>query len=143
MPSRDPIRGKVAHLVSSREIALNIGAESGVRVGMRFAIHGQRGRPVLDPDTNEKLGELPLTKAVVKVVRVDGKKLATARTFRTIPAVPGLADLVYKNSLSGQAESVETLTLDPSHKKADDDLDKTVRVGDPVVEVDDDSYDEV
>ena len=33
----DPIRGKVAKVLNSREVAINLGSEQGVRPGMYFA----------------------------------------------------------------------------------------------------------
>ena len=76
----EPIRGKVAQLLNSREVALNIGAEQGVVVGMRFDIMEPEG--INDPDTGESLGAIDRPKVRVQVAYVQ-EKLSVATTYRT------------------------------------------------------------
>jgi len=64
------IRGKVAAILTQRELALNVGEEEGVEVGMRFAILNSKGVDVTDPDTGKVLGDVPVAKTIVKVVRI-------------------------------------------------------------------------
>lgn len=137
----DPIRGKVAAVLSARELALNVGDTDGVIVGMRFAILNRKGVGIQDPDTGEPLGDVPVVKTVVKVVRVDGPRLSTARTFRTIPGKPGLADLV---AITGRPQRTETLAVDPSREDVIkiDDHDSYVKKGDTAIQTVGDEYDE-
>lgn len=75
------IRGKIARVLNSREVALNVGDNKGVEVGMLFDVLS-RGEDIVDPDTGESLGSLDLPKTRVKIVRVYDK-LAVASTYRT------------------------------------------------------------
>ena len=46
----EPIRGKVARILNSREMVINVGSDSGVAVGMRFEVMDAKGEDILDPD---------------------------------------------------------------------------------------------
>lgn len=141
----EPIRGKVAAVISKRELALNVGAEDGVTTGMRFAILNSRGLGITDPDTGEPLGDIPVVKTVVKVVRVDGARLCTARTFRTIPGSPGVAEvLAITSAFAGRAARTETLAIDPSREDVVEieDEDSYVKKGDTAVQTMGDEYDQ-
>lgn len=74
------IRGKIARVLNSREVALNVGDDKGVEVGMLFDVLSL-GEDIVDPDTGESLGSLDLPKARVKIVRVYDR-LAVASTYR-------------------------------------------------------------
>ncbi len=76
----DPIRGKVAQVLNSREIALNVGSAQGVVVGMRFDILEPEG--IEDPDTGESLGVIDRPKVRVQVAHVQ-ERLSVATTCRT------------------------------------------------------------
>src|SRR5438105_2674319 len=90
----DRITGKVAGLLTKRELVINRGSGDGVEVGMRFAVLNRHGIDVRDPDTGEILGSTELVKTVVKIVRIDAEHLSVGRTFRTIQGRPGAAALV-------------------------------------------------
>jgi hypothetical protein len=102
------IRGKVAGILSRRELILNIGADDGVEIGMRFVILNSQGVDVKDPDTGEVLGTVEVPKTVVKVVRVGGPKLCVARTFRTIR---GINSAINMASILGTPSQTETLDI--------------------------------
>lgn len=85
------IRGKVAAILSARELILNVGSRDGVEIGMRFAILNSQGVNITDPDTGDTLGSVEVPKTVVKVVRIGGDHLSIARTFRTVRGTPGLS----------------------------------------------------
>ncbi|MBW9207549.1 hypothetical protein KV097_16545 [Mumia sp. zg.B17] len=144
--SDEPIRGKVAAIINRRELALNVGEDDGVAVGMRFAILNSKGVGITDPDTGAPLGDIPVIKTVVKVTRVDGPKLATARTFRTVPGKPGVAEALLRSSSNwaGTPTRVETLSIDPS--RADvveiEDEDSFIKRGDTAVQTFGDEYDD-
>ena len=78
----EPIRGKVARILNSREVALNIGKEHGVESGMLFDILSPNGLPIEDPDTDEVLGSVDLPKVRVKINRVYDR-VSVATTYRT------------------------------------------------------------
>jgi hypothetical protein len=145
MMTTDGIRGKVAAVLNNREVALNIGEDDGVSLGMRFAILNRKGIGVTDPDTGEPLGDVPVAKTVVKVTRVDGPHLSTARTFRTIPGKPGVAELLARTSaFAGTLDRTETLAIDPSREDVVEieDRDSYVKRGDTVIQTVGDEYDQ-
>ena len=45
----DPIRGKVARILNSRDMVINVGSRSGVAVGMRFDVMDAKGEDIRDP----------------------------------------------------------------------------------------------
>jgi hypothetical protein len=134
------IRGKVAAILSRRELVLNVGAADDVRVGKRFVILNSKGIDVKDPDTGKVLGTVEVPKTVVKVVRVDGDHLSVARTFRTIAGIPSIL-----HSFSGSPERVETLDIaSGSSLKAELSVeDSYIKPGDVAVETEGDEYDDL
>ena len=67
------IEGKVAQIISEREVAFNIGSDHGVKEGMKFAILAKSPLPILDPDTGSELGSVDRTKVRVVASRVEDK----------------------------------------------------------------------
>lgn len=136
-----PIRGKIARILNTREVAINVGEEHGVERGMLFDILSPKGLGIRDPDTGEELGSVELAKARVKVARVYGK-ISVARTFRTTRVNVG--GPAYSLSLSRLFDppkwetQYETLRIDEAIEPAADDLDEEysyVATGDVVVQV--------
>lgn len=84
----EPIEGKVARVLSSRQLIINRGTEQGVKVGMRFVVLDLRASDVRDPDTNEPLGSIFFEKIRVEVVQVE-PKLALAQTYEIVPPPAG------------------------------------------------------
>lgn len=103
------IRGKVAAILSARELILNVGSEDGVEIGMRFVILNSKGVNITDPDTEEIIGSVEVPKTVVKVVRIDSEHLSVARTFRTVRGTPGFFAGV--SAISGTPDRLETLDV--------------------------------
>lgn len=139
-----PIRGKVARILSSRELALNIGAKEGVQVGMIFEVLDPRTEDVKDPDTGEVLGSIRRPKIEVKVGRVD-ERVSLASTFHgTEVNLGGEGTLALSGAVAGFARLFEPPnwvvryeTLKASEHQVDelDEKDSIVKVGDPVVQV--------
>ncbi len=78
---RDEIlRGKVALILDSRHLVINIGADIGVKEGMIFSVMSPGGAEVRDPDTNEVLDVLPKVKARVRAVEVR-PRIAICRSY--------------------------------------------------------------
>ena len=77
-----PIRGKVARVLNSREVAINKGSDDGVKIGMIFKILSTKGSEIEDPDTGEPLGSVDLVKTNVKVTVVQ-ERIAVASTYRS------------------------------------------------------------
>ncbi len=130
------IFGKVAEVVSDREVILNRGAKHGVRAGMYFAILDPSAVGITDPDTGEPLGDIKMVKIVVRAIEV-GPKLTLARTFRTRRVnVGGTGALGFGAIARGMqepewVEKVEKLTLDRNSPRKIDPKDSVVGRGDP------------
>lgn len=137
------VRGKVAAVLSRRELILNLGEENGVRIGMKFVILNSKGADIRDPDTGAVLGTVEVPKTVVKVVRIDGPHLSVARTFRKIAGTPGLFGGI--PNISGTPARTETLDIaSGSSLKAElSEEDSFIRVGDVAVETEGDEYDDL
>ena len=78
---KQPIRGKVARILNSREVALKIGSRDGVGVDMYFDILDPQMQDISDPDSEEVLGSILRPKVRVRVTWVDDR-LSVATTFR-------------------------------------------------------------
>lgn len=76
-----PIEGKVARILNSRDLALNIGSEDGVEKDMFFHIVEEEGRDIEDPETGEFLESVHLIKVTVMVFIVKSR-ISIATTFR-------------------------------------------------------------
>lgn len=74
MGNKQMIGGKIALVLNNCEVALNIGAEQGVKVGMCFKTdREEKDDEVRDPDTNELLGVIARTKIRFKVCEIKRK----------------------------------------------------------------------
>jgi hypothetical protein len=63
------IYGKVARIVSSEEVIINVGQEDRVTSGMEFVIYAE-GDHITDPGTSEDLGAIEFVKGRVVVTHV-------------------------------------------------------------------------
>ena len=141
----EPIRGKVARVLNGQEIVINAGIVDGVTVGMDFNVMDTNGEDIKDPDTNEVLGSIERPKIRVRVIHAQ-EKLAVAASPRSKGVKPDiLADLVDSAipTLGPVARSLIVTPRKPSassQKTAEtahalDNKDTGVKIGDPVVQV--------
>ncbi len=138
----EPIEGKVARILNSRELAINIGQEQGVAVGMKFDVMDPKGEDILDPETGEILGSLRRAKVRVKVTRAD-ERLSVARTFRSTRVNVGGAGFDARTlgafqDLFKPAKWITKHETLATREKTWDDLgaeESYVSVGDPVEQV--------
>lgn len=121
----EPIRGKVAQILSQRELAMNVGFEQGVNVGMEFDVMGSAD--VRDPDTENVIGVIERSKVRVRVSHVQ-ESVAVATTFRKIRNGGSLA--LFLMPLDWR---IEYETIRASGKTWEED--SRVQIGDPVVQV--------
>jgi hypothetical protein len=135
------IRGKVAQVLNSREVALNVGKEHGVDVGMYFDIVDPKGQEVRDPDSGEVLGSLERRKVRVRVVSLK-EKLCVASTYRRRKVnLGGGGGLIGTHSLTRQlmppnwVTKYETLKTTEKTWESIGEPESYVKIGDPVVEV--------
>jgi hypothetical protein len=138
-----PIRGKVARILTSRELVINVGAKDGVTEGMYFDVMDPKGDDITDPDTGEMLGSIGRPKVRVQVTAVQ-ERLSVAATFKKKQvnvgghgsslaiAAGGLAELLTPPKWVTKYETLKT------NEKTWEDLEEKesfVKTGDPVVQV--------
>lgn len=138
----EPIRGKVAKVLSDREIVMNIGNKHNVQRGMFFDIRAAGDSEIIDPDTGEVLGEIdrPLVKARVKVTSVEDK-FAVATTYRTERVNVGGSSVLHSLRIAlGPPQWTTRVERIRSHERAEGVLSESERyvtIGDSVVQVSD------
>ncbi|MCA1578338.1 MAG: hypothetical protein LC794_13355 [Acidobacteria bacterium] len=76
------IEGRVAQILNARELVINIGLESGVTEGMKFAVLSESPTEIRDPETDELLDTLDREKVRVKAVEVR-PKITICKTYVT------------------------------------------------------------
>ena len=131
----EPIRGKVARVLNTREIALNVGTAHDVYVGMYFDVIDVHEN-IVDPDTNEVLGTIERLKVRVRVTHVQNKlSIATTYRSRTInvggtgPTLGPFAQSLMPPNWVRKYETLEKNKGELAEK------DSFVKIGDPVVQV--------
>ena len=136
------IRGKVAQILNSREVVLNVGSHHGVEINMHFDILDVNLERILDPDTQQVIGSISRPKVRVRIAHVDDK-LSIASTYKQITEnVGGNLGVALDVGLVARAflppkwnTRYETLATD---EKTWEDLDESasyINTGDPVVQV--------
>lgn len=135
----EPISGKVARILNDRDIALNIGRDQGVEIGMFFDVLDTAGEEIRDPETNELLGSVDRVKVRVKVTRVQ-EKLSVASTFEKIRVNiggQGVGINTFSTLLMPPKYVVKyrTLRLDESTRGEISESQSYVKIGDPVEQV--------
>lgn len=140
MSSPEPIHGKVARVLTTREVALNRGSTDGVRSGMVFKILTPKGSEIEDPDTGEVIGSVELEKARVRVTSVQDR-VSVASTFRTHRVNVGGSGIVLSRMFTPPKweTRIETLIADENATEDLPEEESFVRTGDPVVQVLDDN----
>ena len=138
----DLIRGKVARILNSREIAINVGSDDGVSTGMYFDVMDQNFEDIRDPDTQELLGSIQRPKIRVKITKVQ-EKLSLASTYKTMRVnVGGTADFLLASASLSRALTPpkwvtkhETLKTEEKTWENLEEEKSYVKTGDPVVQV--------
>lgn len=135
----EPIRGKVARVLNSKEIAINIGSSSGVQIGMYFDVMDPKGEDIRDPDTIEILGSIERPKVRVRITKVQ-EKISIASTFRKKEVNvggQGFGLIGFSRALMPQkwVTKYETLKTDEQTWEDLDESESYVKTGDPVVQV--------
>lgn len=119
------IRGRVAKVLSSRDLVLNIGAKDGVRSGMEF--HVVDKIVAIDPVSKKQLAPIEVLKARVMVNEVV-ENACVASTFRR--QTPGAT---VSETLSRLFDQPEKMIIDLDIEK-DPAWSRIVQVGDTVVQ---------
>ena len=137
----EPIRGKVAQILNSREMVINVGTDSGVTLGMHFEVLDAKGEDIRDPDTGELLGSVERPKVRVAVSKVQ-ERLSVASTYKKETVNVGGMGLGKISSpfsqifMPAEIETrYETLKTEEKTWEDLDEEDSYVKIGDPVVQV--------
>ena len=125
----EPIRGKVAKVLSNKAIVLNVGSSQDVVTGMRFDVMGYID--VQDPDSAEYLEAIEILKVRVEVSVVQ-EKVSVATTYRKEETQEDFR-LALQDPLTYLKKS-ELIKTDNSFQE-DDDWKKIVKTGDVAIQV--------
>ncbi len=139
------IRGKVARILTSREVALNIGRKDGVDLDMLFDILDPNAQDIEDPDTHETIGSIYRPKVRVRITTVE-ERISVASTYKSKRTNIGGAGIGVSSwgSLFDPPKWVnkyETLRTKEGTWEHLDEEDSYVATGDPVVRALDDDTD--
>lgn len=135
----EPIRGRVARILNSRDLVINRGNEAGVRLGMKFAVLDPAGQDITDPETGDVLGSVSRTKVQVEVTQVTDK-LAVARTYRHSTVNIGgigstMGDIARMFTPPRYVERAETFKTSEADWEPLTEAESIVKRDDPVVQI--------
>ena len=131
------LQGKVAKILTEREVVINIGSAQGVMKGMRFAILAPTPEEILDPETGEVLDAVDRTKVLVQATEVR-EKITICSTYRIIKRPGGAFSSGYymKRLFDPPEEIPETLRIEDSSLPAPLSPEESyVKIGDRVKQV--------
>lgn len=131
------IRGKVARILNSRELALNIGSEHGVELDMRFDVLDAALEDIRDPDTGAAIGSVYRPKVRVKIVQIH-EKISVASTYKSKSVnIGGTSIAAWANLFTApkRVREYETLKTNESTWENLEEKDSYVATGDRVVQV--------
>jgi hypothetical protein len=140
--AREPIEGKVAKILTARELVINRGSAEGVKQGMKFEVLDPKVEDVTDPDTGASLGGIDRPKVRVEVTRL-AEHLAIARTYRSKRMNLGGTGAYFSASSAiakqfqppKYVRRYETLKTDESTWEDLNETESFVKTGDPVREI--------
>ncbi len=142
-----PIRGTVARVLNTREIAINLGTEHGITIGMYFDVMDAEESDIIDPNTKEMLGSIERPKIRMKITHIE-EKLSVASTYKSecvnVGGTGTKYSAVLKDALNNTSlpltpprwvKKYETLEKTEETPTPLDEKDSKVKTGDPVVQV--------
>ncbi|MDA8125386.1 MAG: hypothetical protein M0009_09385 [Deltaproteobacteria bacterium] len=141
MDQKKKIEGRVAAILNAHELAINIGSDAGVVLGMKFAILAESPMIVKDPITGKVLDQIDREKVRVEATEVR-PMIAICRTFRIKHIAGGplstnsLIEFMSGKLTAPAREIPETLRLEDSSVPPPlPEEDSYVKVKDRVIEV--------
>lgn len=134
----DLIQGKVARILNSRELAINLGSQQGIEKGMLFDVLDLKGQNIKDPDTGKPLGSIDRSKVRVQVTDVKDQ-FCIASTFKKNQINVGgsmtFGPLAQTLLPSKWVTKYENLKIADQEKEDILESQSYVKVGDPVIQV--------
>lgn len=136
-----PLRGKVAQILTERELIINVGSNHGVRHGMKFKILADAPLEVRDPETHDVIGEIDREKVVVMASEIE-EKFTVCKTFRKW-ATGGASIFSIASMMAGPREKHETLKIEDSSLPLPlSEEESYVKVGDRAIQLVDEEEDD-
>lgn len=117
---------KIVKILDSETIVINAGSENNIEVEDKFEIFGP-GINVEDPDTGESLGTLDNIKETVSVIKVL-PKMSICSHISERTSIFSITNSL--PSLYSSDKYKKILNVDKEQIMADDDVDKTLKIGD-------------
>lgn len=113
---------RVVKIIDDMNVVLNCGKNQCISLNDKFQIYSKKTENIIDPDTNESLGELRMVKATVQVTSIF-EKMCVCQNTKTFSSAFGLAT-TFEKRLS--------LNIDPSQITGDlsGEDEKPIQVGD-------------
>lgn len=134
----EPMQGRVAAILSTRDLVINRGAAHGVAVGQRFAVLDPAGTDIIEPETGVVLGSVRRSKVKVEAITVE-PRLAVCRTYESYTTKSGGSGLDERVLGLFQPSRTEvhfkTLKANDALWEELNEAESYVKIGDPVVEV--------
>jgi hypothetical protein len=140
MNNKELIKGKVAKILTSRDLVINKGSEDGIFVGMKFDVLDPKGENIIDPDSKEILGSVLRPKVRIEITSVQ-KRLSIGSTYKKETYNIGgsanfyLSDFARALRPPEWVTKYETLKTDEATWENLDEEESFVKTGDPVIEV--------
>ena len=127
------IQGRVAQILSERELVINRGSAQGVKSGMRFEVLAATPTVIVDPDTRKEIGEVDRPKVRVEATIVQ-ESLTICATYETKRVGGGLGVFDVSEMLTPARRVPTTLKLSEKPLPLDPD-ESYVKIGDRVREL--------
>ena len=128
------IIAKVAKVLDNRTLVINAGSNKGVSLNMKFLISSALNSQVVDPDTNEIIGEVAIPKVKVEITRVDEKySIAETYEYKTVNEGGSMPNAVALSRIFDQPKLVKkykTFEIEDNQKKAIEKEKSLILIGD-------------
>jgi hypothetical protein len=133
--SRGRLQGKVARVLSTRQLVINLGFSDGVVKGMVFAVLNPKALHIPDPDNPDtEIGSFELPKVLVKATSIH-EKASIATTYRSRIVGGGFSGLNIPDIFQPSIRVYDNLATDKGSAVDLEEGDSYIRIGDPVIEV--------
>ncbi len=137
-----PLRGKVAQILTERELIINIGSTHGVRSGMKFKILADAPLEVRDPETHDVIGEIDREKVVVMASEIE-ERFTVCKTYKKWSTGGAGFAAIANIMMAVPQQKHETLKIEDSSLPLPlSEEESYVKVGDRAVQLVDEENDE-
>lgn len=96
---------KIVKILDEYDLIINGGKEHGIKLGDEFQILDKEGSKVIDPETQEVIGQLDLIKATVKVTELQ-ERMCICSSRHTVKLNSPFSNLAITAGISSIADSL-------------------------------------